>query len=748
MNLNLPVRIFLFTAVLCMGLCHEMFAQNWVWAQRLGNTRSDKVTCIKTDGLGYIYISGYFSNTTTIGTNAVPLNYTANTNSKEIFLAKFDSTGFCYWAKSGGEYFDDRVLGMDVDSAGYSVITGTFWEGSGINIGPINITGSAFGWGDQCFIARFDPAGNILWGNFACSNSGDDQGLDIATDKKGNSYVAGFMTGSTLYCGGNAVTATNPNTAGSHRHCYFLAKINASGTFQWARTFGNLPWDPDANKYIERDIAVCVDDAGGVYVTGGFDGTRQFGTQTFTTAGGHDIFVMRYDTSGNFSWATKGGSDKDDWSNGICADRGGFLYITGEHRDSLIMDTVLVRNYDKRDVFVFKIDAQTGKPVWGKRAGSDLGGERGNDVWADTNCNVYVVGDINEGAKFGDNITVPTGQMEQSFVARISPDGKWIWVATGGGADSNDRCNAVAKGKGAQLYAAGYFRAPSQFGGSSLSSAGSSDGYFARLHDSMVNRGTPFILEAPDPLDFCKGDTILLDIPKHAYLSISPQTGFTANADTTEIRFSPDSTTTYTISGFSTGSCPEYDTIQFTLTRNPDPIADFDITPDIAMIQDPVFTLNNLSTGATTFEWYHEGSLFSTLLNTTKTFDSAGTYCFLLKAISPQGCWDTVTHCAKIVKEERWFFPNAFSPNGDGRNDLFRPLLFNMDLAEIKDYKMVVANRYGQIVFESDDPAFGWNGTFRGNTDKTEMAVYFYTCRFTTPLGKKIDVKGDVTLVK
>ena len=42
-------------------------------------------------------------------------------------------------------YFDDRILGMDVDANGNCVVTGTYWEGSGINIGAVNITGSAFG---------------------------------------------------------------------------------------------------------------------------------------------------------------------------------------------------------------------------------------------------------------------------------------------------------------------------------------------------------------------------------------------------------------------------------------------------------------------------------------------------------------------------------------------------------------------------------------------------------------------------
>ena len=383
--------------------CTNAIAQNYVWAQKIGNTKSDKITSIKTDSAGYIYIAGYFSNKITLGTNNLALNFTANANSKEIFLAKLDSLGFCYWAKSGGQHFDDRILGMDVDREGNNVVTGTFWEGSGIDIGPLNITGSAFGYGDQCFIAKHDKNGVALWGNFVCSESGDDQGLDIATDKAGNHYAVGFMSGTTLYCGGGVVTAINTNT-GTHKHSYWLAKMNGAGQFQWARTFGNLPWDSTHFKYIERDIAVCVDDSGGVFVTGGYDKTRPFGTTTLTSKGGTDAFVIKYDTAGNYKWVTNIGSKKDDWGNGICSDKHGNIYVTGEHRDSLYMDTVIVRNYDKRDAFIFKVDGNTGKPYWGKRAGSDLGSERGNDVWADSNCHVYVSGDINDGAKFGDNI--------------------------------------------------------------------------------------------------------------------------------------------------------------------------------------------------------------------------------------------------------------------------------------------------------------------------------------------------------
>ncbi|GBL36019.1 hypothetical protein EMGBS15_16140 [Filimonas sp.] len=817
----------LFSPVLFLFLSFSFAqAQNWQWAQKLGNIKSDKITSIKTDGQGYIYIAGYFSTSTPIGTNALILNFTANTNSKEAFIAKLDSTGYCYWAKSGGQYFDDRVLGMDVDSAGFSVITGTYWEGSGINFPPLNITGSTFGWGDQCFIVKFDPNGNPVWGNFVCSNTGDDQGYDVATDKAGNHYVIGFMTGATLYCGGAAVTATNPNTTGLYNHCFWLTKVNANGVFQWAKTFGHLPWDTSHFKYIERDIAVCVDEKDGIYITGGFDNTAQFGTSSFTSGGGYDCFVMKYDSNGNYKWATQAGSNKDDWSNGICSDKNGSIYITGEFRDSLIMDTILVKNYDKRDVYVIKVDALTGKPIWGKRAGGNLGGERGNDVWADDKCNVYVCGDINDGGKFGDNIIVPSGNSVQAFVAKISPEGKWTWAITGGGLDSNDRCNALAKGKGNQLYVAGYFRSSANYGPTALTSVGSSDGFFARIYDSSLNKGGKFKLNPPHDSLLCDKDTVHLTVPAHEHFEITPSIFVQFNADSTHLIFSPTTTTTYTMTGYSQGICKDFDTLTFTMyvaapfyplpafddlticdgesilydqipvhenltvapmtglqfntdssaitfapastttytltvsvggicpkvdkkivTMNhaPNPVADFYITPQVALLLDPTFTFVNTSTGICTYQWFLGNTLISSSFSPQRTENAVGEYCYKLLATSLGGCKDSVTHCATLIKDERVFFPNAFSPNRDNVNDEFKPLLFNIDFSKMSDYSFVVANRLGSIVFSAKNPGIGWNGTYKGV--KCDLGVYYYICKFTTPEGKVYHVKGDVTLI-
>jgi gliding motility-associated-like protein len=818
------MRIHFATFVFSLLISLQSKAQSWEWALKWGNVKSDKAICIKTDDSGYIYVAGYFSNTVTLGTNLVVLNYTGSQSSKEAILAKFDSTGFCYWARSGGNGFDDRVLGMDVDKYGNSLIVGTYWSNN-FNMGSQTINNTGFGGGDQCFVVKHDANGNLLWKTFVSSNGGDDQGLDAVTDDAGNSYIVGHMGGNTLYCGGNTLTATNTNT-GWQKHSYWITKINSVGVFQWAHCFGNLPWDSTANKYKERDIAVCVDNAGGVYTTGGYDATYPFGSTTLTSAGGDDIFVMKYDTNGVFQWAKSGGSSKDDWANGICSDEDGHIYVVGEHRDSLIYDGLLIKNYDKRDAFIMKLDASNGNPIWGKRAGSDLGSERGNDVWADNQCNVYMTGDINEGAKFGDKITVPMGKKVEAFVARISPEGKWSWVMTGGGLDSNDRSNTIAKGKGSQLYVAGYFRSPSNYGPSNLTSSGSSDAFFARIKDNMlgisskfeftpptltnlcwgdtlkwtvpdhqsititptggvsfnsdstklkfmptvtttyfvtgigegncpeydtisftINVGQPpFQLYKPNDTILCTGESVTLAIASHDYLQVIPTTNATINSSQTQITFDPPVTTTYTVSGYRSGVCPSYDTSVFTIIHAVTPNANFELLPPYVLLDNPTFTFSNNSTGATKYRWYRNGNLFSISTYPTYTESQAGEFCYTLEAESNYGCIDTAIRCGDVITDERVFFPTAFTPNNDKHNDDFKPIILNINLANIKDYSFMVINRYGQQVYATKDPYFGWNGSVK---DKPcDIGTYFYMCRFTTPEGKKYDIKGDVTLLK
>ncbi|HEV7333261.1 MAG TPA: gliding motility-associated C-terminal domain-containing protein [Flavisolibacter sp.] len=89
-----------------------------------------------------------------------------------------------------------------------------------------------------------------------------------------------------------------------------------------------------------------------------------------------------------------------------------------------------------------------------------------------------------------------------------------------------------------------------------------------------------------------------------------------------------------------------------------------------------------------------------------------------------------------------FYVPSAFSPNGDGRNDLFRPLLFG----NVKRYRFTVYNRWGQVIFQSTELQKGWNGKLAGVA--LETGVFVWTCTYQLEGEAPQTEKGTVTLIR
>lgn len=96
-----------------------------------------------------------------------------------------------------------------------------------------------------------------------------------------------------------------------------------------------------------------------------------------------------------------------------------------------------------------------------------------------------------------------------------------------------------------------------------------------------------------------------------------------------------------------------------------------------------------------------------------------------------------------ILPCENVFFPNAFTPNNDGLNDVFKATIFGA----LADYKLNIYNRFGQLIFQTSDPAKGWDGTLSGIRQPGD--VYAWICLYRWASGKKNDEKsGTVVLIR
>lgn len=114
---------------------------------------------------------------------------------------------------------------------------------------------------------------------------------------------------------------------------------------------------------------------------------------------------------------------------------------------------------------------------------------------------------------------------------------------------------------------------------------------------------------------------------------------------------------------------------------------------------------------------------------------------YTLMVTDAAGCTATDSVQA-IVSPDELLMPTGFSPNGDGVNDFFRPANKNL-----KKFKLQVYNRWGELIFETDNAKTGWDGTFK--THEQSLGVYVWNAEFQTQNMKKVRLaNGNVTLVK
>jgi len=184
---------------------------------------------------------------------------------------------------------------------------------------------------------------------------------------------------------------------------------------------------------------------------------------------------------------------------------------------------------------------------------------------------------------------------------------------------------------------------------------------------------------------------------------------------------------------------------------DPNPVADFEIQNNPLPIIDPTTLLQNTSQSATSSVWeFGDGSAPSSAFSPIHTFpEKAGAYTVTLQIANSNGCTDATTQILQIEQDPIYYVPNAFTPNGSELNNVFLPI-FSPSLA-LQSYSLQIFNRWGEIIFESQDPLKGWDGTVN-TTNGASMSpdgMYTYKISFVeTGFEKAFEVVGSVVLVR
>jgi hypothetical protein len=431
---------------------------NWNWARSASGNATDEGSTVATDASGNIYVSGYYSSDfITIGSVVLQ---NAGLSFNDIFLAKYDPTGNLIWAQRFGGSSNDRGTSITTDKAGNVYLTGYFYSPE-ITFGTFTLT-NAGNVGD-IFVVKFDSLGNIIWAK-RDGGVGLEIPYTILVDGNNNIIVSGRFSSNSITFG-----TTTLLQAGSMD--VFLVKYDASGNVLWAKGAGGGSND--------EGYSLGTDVSGNIYLSGYFTQPANFGTIKLTSAGQADMFLAKYDPSGNVLWAKRAGGNGDDRGVALKTDASGNSYVTGFYtNDSISFGSVLVPDEAVDNSFVAKYDTD-GNVVWAKGLGGDIEAE---DL-AVFNTNIYICGTFNaDTLKYGSSSLICEGSTDL-FLLDCDTNGnpKWAIKQTSDG-ESGENARSVEVDGAGNVIVSGAFRSePIFFGTSELNSNRGADLFVAKM---------------------------------------------------------------------------------------------------------------------------------------------------------------------------------------------------------------------------------------------------------------------------
>ena len=186
----------------------------------------------------------------------------------------------------------------------------------------------------------------------------------------------------------------------------------------------------------------------------------------------------------------------------------------------------------------------------------------------------------------------------------------------------------------------------------------------------------------------------------------------------------------------------------------PNPKVDFRVAPELVMLPDQMIKLYNLSEHGVTYLWDFGDGITSADINPEHLYSETGIYDISLDVWTEHGCTGRLVQpdAVTVVGKGLIIFPNAFAPDMTGPNEGYYTLsepalnnIFHPHWEGVELYHLEIFNRWGSLIYESDDVMKGWDGYFKGRLVKQD--VYVWKCTGTFTNGQPFMLVGDVTLL-
>jgi len=715
----LKLYLKIFVLLLLFPFSKNTFAQpSYCWAKPVegsGNNRFHDITTNPINGVSYSvgYFDGDISSYFPSGLNGTP-DMSTTYGGRDGLIAKYDAQGNEIWAFKIGGTNDDEVRAIALDTMGNLYITG-FFSTTGDFTGTstsTTITVISAG-GDEAFLAKYDSNGNLLWLKTG-SGIEDNWGNSITINSNGV-FITGWYENTTTFTGFSSITANDSRDV-------FIAAYNLDGTPRWLRTVGDI----SSSSYDEKGYAI-ISDENNIYVTGTFLGTIEFPgipttSLTAYVSGISTVFISEYDElTGLRNWVDRIGGSLDCQANGIAVDAN-FIYLTGmlEGFVNFPGGSTTVTTGSGSEIFTCGINRVSKITSWIQVENNNVPeSASANDIVVDTtNSIVYVTGYFEGTTSFDNGLSPKTSLGNQDvFVIARTNLGSFLWVETGGfGGGSNEQGKGISIDPLGGIYVSGWYEQGAVFGPFSLSNGPQDDAFITKLNCTFVCNP----LFSYPSTNYCSSDSnptpVITGNIGGFFSEVSGNISFTDTLTgqinlSTSIPGGP-----YSIIYNAPGGCDTVFDITISLPPSAPNAGDDQIIvgSDIALLDatNPTIGLGS---------WTSLSGISSITdvnnPNTLVTNLATGDNIFL---------WTTANGTCNnkaddvIITVIPIVVPNGFSPNNDGKNDLF--VIKGLEMLE---NEISIFNRWGIELFYKNNYQNDWDGRTQSGGNLPED-TYFY----------------------
>ncbi len=644
--------------------------------------------------------------------------------------------------------FDNIYIAGSTSSSDFPVqqLSGAFWQS--------NNYGSQYT--DDIILLKFSCQGVREWATYY-GGSDDDYASSICVDSQNNIYLAG--TTQSTNCPTQQFASAYWQMPGADFYDVIILKFNSQGIRQWATLYGAE--EPDVAN------SICVDKQDNLYVIG-ITYSKFFPTQQFASAywqsnnaGYSNAFVLKFDSQGNRLWATYYGGENWDSALNAITDNNDNLYVVGGTTspsfpvlqfNSSYLQYSNSFDFGIADAFILKFNNQ-GVRQWATCYGG-TNGDVAQSICIDSQNNTYITGNSGspdfptqqmQGAYWQSNLS--NNSLEDAFILKFNENGIRLWATYYGGS-VHDYGKSIKTDKQDNIYIIGTSTSNDfptqqlageywQLANSSVNTNGSiGTVYMLKLNNLGVRQWATFYGNISINTSNYASD-IVIDHSENVYFignlggsgtyTLNPENGayydsiWKGNSDGFIFKMS-------NYNNFNKPTILQANKNNICISDNGD------------------ITLTASGNGGNLLKWYSDGCGLNYFgQNSPLTIPApkqTTTYYARWEGDCSLSECDSITIFVKDC-DLPFYFPNSFTPSGDGLNEVFKI----ETLAEFINFKLLIFNRWGEQIFESNDKNKGWDGNFNGK--KAPFGVYVYKFSGTiVGSNEQLNKTGRVTLIR